>query len=242
MRETTLERVGDGSDREQARLGEGERVASDVEVEALARAIGLRLAASVTATTADEAVAASHELGWPVVMKLADVAIAHRSDVGGVVLGLYDERGVREAFDRLCTVSAKNPQSRVSQVVVQAMERPGVELILAARVDTGFGRIVVLGLGGVMVEQMQEAAFRLVPVTEHDVVSMLDEWDGRKLLAGYRGMPSVEAAVVADVVVRLSNEVGRQRRIREVEFNPVVVTDSGLVAVDWRMLVASREE
>jgi succinyl-CoA synthetase beta subunit len=214
-------------------------VGSDDVARTIAGQIGVALVTTAVVRSDDEAVQCAREIGWPLVMKIDLPAVAHRSDVGGVKVGLFDEAGVRDAFQSLARLCRRLAPDAPPQVLVQRMEPAGIELILAARLDQVFGPIVMVGSGGVLVEQLRQATFGLLPMTTTEARVMCEQSGNRHLFEGYRGMPGVDVGVLADAIAGLSAIVTADSVVREVEFNPILVTEKGMVAVDWRVLVAA---
>jgi acyl-CoA synthetase (NDP forming) len=212
-------------------------VGSNEVAQRIADQIGVPLARTVVVTSEDEAVKRAQEIGWPLVMKIDLPAVAHRSELGGVKVGLFDEAGVREAYQSLVDVCRQVDPDAPARLLLQRMEPAGIELILAARVDAVFGPIVMFGGGGLLVEELGQVTFGLLPMTPEQARLMCEQSGSRTLFDGYRGMPAVDVGALAGAIAELSSVVTEGSAVREVEFNPVLATDMGLVAVDWRVLV-----
>ena len=153
------------------------------------------------ARSANEAARVAKEMGFPVVVKIASPDISHKSDVGGVEVGLRTASAVRAAFKRV-TENARRakPDARIEGVTVQAMARPGREVIVGAVRDPQFGPLVMFGSGGVYVELMKDVSFRLAPVARSEAAAMIEETLAGKLLSGLRGQPPADKSAVADVI------------------------------------------
>jgi acetyl coenzyme A synthetase (ADP forming)-like protein len=190
------------------------------------------------ARSANEAARVAKEMGLPVVVKIASPDISHKSDVGGVEVGLRTATAVRAAFKRV-TENAKHakPDARIEGVTVQAMARPGREVIVGAVRDPQFGPLVMFGSGGVYVELMKDVSFRLAPVARSEAEAMIKETLAGKLLSGLRGQPPADKVAVADVIVAVSELVAADESITEMDINPLMVYDEGqgAVAVDVRI-------
>jgi acyl-CoA synthetase (NDP forming) len=189
-----------------------------------------------TAGDADATMAAAAELGWPVVVKTAAAGITHRSDVGGVVVGISDEAALRAEYADLAM--RLGPDVTVHQQVPA-----GVELSVGIVRDPALGPMVVVAAGGVLVELMGDRAVALPPVSRAGALRMLDRLRLRPLLDGYRGAPAVDLDALADVVVavsRLARDHGD--RIDALDLNPVVATPEGAVAVDVLIIPRNPEE
>jgi len=201
-------------------------------------AYGLTLPRIVLAATADDAVRVAGELGYPVALKVASPEIPHKSDVGGVLLGLGDAAAVRAGF---ATVQANarraHPAARLDGVHVQRMLPEGQEVIVGAVQDPQFGALVMFGAGGTEVEGVKDVAFALAPLPRAEAEAMLDAtWAGRKL-RGFRHLPPADRAAAIDAVLRLGQLVADHPAIAEVEINPLRVRrdGEGVVAVDVRL-------
>ena len=181
------------------------------------------------AESAEQAVQLFRELGGPVALKVDSPDLLHRSDVGGVRLGLADQAAVRAAFDSiLAEVRARQPQARLRGVLVQEMVTDGVELILGARVDSDFGPLVLLGLGGLFVETLGDLALRLAPVSAAEVHQMLDQLRGAPLLRGARGRPPADLDALVETAVRFSELAARlPSGVAALEINPLLARAAG---------------
>jgi len=184
----------------------------------------------------------AQEMGLPVAVKIASPDISHKSDVGGVEVGLQTASAVRAAFKRV-TGNARRarPDARIEGVTVQAMARPGREVIVGAVRDPQFGPLVMFGSGGVYVELLKDVSFRLAPVARSEAEAMMDETLAGKLLSGLRGQPPADKSAVADVIVAVSELVAADERITELDINPLVVYNEGQGAVAVDVRVATRE-
>jgi acyl-CoA synthetase (NDP forming) len=213
-------------------------------VHCLLGAFGLPTLQQRVASSADEAAAAASALGFPVAAKLSSTVIQHKSEVGGVRLGLADESAVREAFAEIVRgARAAAPDDRSIAVLIQPMAAAGVETIMGITHDPHFGALVAFGLGGVDVEILGDVQFRIAPLTDQDVDEMLDGIRGARLLAGYRGRPAADRAALRDTLLRLSRLAEELPEIVELDLNPVVAlrAGSGCQIVDARIRVARRD-
>ena len=184
-----------------------------------------------------EAVAAARGLGFPVAVKMNSPDVTHKTDVGGVVLDVHDEEGVRKAY-RLIAEAAGKIGARDGGVLVAAMAAPGQEVIIGVTKDLQFGHAVMFGLGGIMVEVMKDVSFRIVPLSGKDAAEMISEIRGARALKGVRGRKPADVAAVRDLLVRVSDLVARLPGIEEMDLNPVIVHEKGLVVADARVVLA----
>ncbi len=212
---------------------------ASIEGQALLQSFGVSTAAARLATTADEAVAAAQALGYPVALKIESPDILHKTEARGVALNLADAAAVRSAFAAL-TANARQYKSdaRITGVLVQAMARGDVELVIGLQRDPTFGPVVMVGLGGVLIEVFRDVVFRAAPVTEGEALRMLDELKSRAILDGVRGKPPVNKAALAQMISAVSCfGAAAGPRLAELDLNPVLAGPQGAMAVDWLMVL-----
>jgi acetyl coenzyme A synthetase (ADP forming)-like protein len=217
--------------------GDGARWLEPAEAEVLLAAAGIRVAAS-RVVPPDAAVRTAGRMGYPVVVKAIAPGLLHKSDVGGVVLGLDSDEAVASAVtamrDRL-----KGAGLDLQAVQVQREVRKGIEGLVGVVGDPTFGPLVVCGIGGVQVELLRDASFRLPPVTDTDAAEMIERLRLHPLLDGYRGAPAGDRAALVTLVQRVSALVEAAPELREMDLNPVKVLPpgQGVVVVDARLRV-----
>jgi acyl-CoA synthetase (NDP forming) len=214
-------------------LGRGGGWATPEEAVEILTAAGIDSAPSRTAGTVDETMAAAAAIGYPVALKALGPTLLHKSERRAVSLNIADT----DALRRTHADFAARFGSDMTAVLVQRMVGPGVEMIIGAVQDPLFGPLIACGLGGVLVDVLDDTAFRLHPLTEHDVGEMLDELRGVRLLRGYRGAPPVDEAALRDTLVRVSQLVEVAPEIQELDLNPVMVLRSGVCVADVRMRI-----
>ncbi|MDO8690060.1 MAG: acetate--CoA ligase family protein [Dehalococcoidia bacterium] len=210
-----------------------------IEAGRILGAYGIPFADTMVCRSQEEAVEAARRLGYPVVLKVESADISHKSDVGGVAVGLRDDGEVRNAYQSMMNRLARSaPEATVEGILVQR-HREGREVILGARQDESFGPVVIFGLGGVHVEVFKDAAFRLAPVLPGEAEEMVREIRGWPILEGVRGQGSADIAFLVDCLMRLSQLVTDFPQIREIDVNPMIVFDQGQggEAVDIRVMV-----
>ncbi len=200
---------------------------------------GFPVVASRQSGTVEEAVTAAREIGFPVAVKLNSRDVTHKSDVGGVILNVTDEAGVRKAFQILGETAARMG-ARDGGVLVSAMAPPGLEVVVGATRDLQFGHAVMFGLGGVLVEVLGDIAFRTVPLTERDAGEMIAEIRAARVLRGFRGSKPADVAALRQLIVQVSDLVVKHPEIGELDLNPVIVYERGLRIVDARVVPVSR--
>jgi len=190
------------------------------------------------ATTADQAANIAQQLGYPVVLKIWSPDILHKSDVGGVRVGIDSEREVRDAFDLMIyRIPKKQPDAHILGVLVQEMCRKGKEVILGMHRDPHFGPLMMFGMGGIMVEVLKDVSFHLAPLTADEAKQMLVSTKTYKILQGVRGDEGVDIDRIAEGLQRLSQLVTEFPQIKEMDINPYVVGHEGTtpIAVDARI-------
>ncbi|MCL2102635.1 MAG: acetate--CoA ligase family protein [Syntrophorhabdaceae bacterium] len=208
----------------------------------LLEAYGFSFPKNAFAQTAEEAVKAFRAMDVPkVVMKIVSPQILHKTDIGGVKLGLESEEDVAKTFeDMISSISQKMPEAHLEGVSVQEMITGGQELILGLTRDPQFGPLLMFGLGGIYVEVLKDVAFRIAPISKRDARDMIREIKYYPLLAGYRGTEPVDEDAIVDALERLSAMSSDFPEILELDVNPIRVMPKGkgLRAIDGRVSVA----
>jgi len=214
--------------------------ASEHEALAFLAAAGIPTVAHRLATSRAEAGRAAVALGLPVALKIVSPDIAHKSDIGGVVLGIATRRAAAEAYLRIMrAVAKKRPRARRAGVLVAPMVVGGVELILGVKRDAIFGPVVMLGLGGIYAETFADVSLRLAPVDARTAMAMIRELKGYPLLAGARGRPKLDLPAIARALAALSRlALAYRDSIASIDINPFVALPRGGVAID-ALVVAS---
>ncbi|RSM82060.1 CoA-binding protein [Amycolatopsis sp. WAC 01375] len=197
------------------------------------------------AATAEEAVAQAQEIGLPVVLKIVSPDILHKTEAGGVLVGLTTADAVADGFRSIvANAKAYDADAEITGVQVQQMLSRGQEVIIGATTDATFGKIVAFGLGGVLVEVLKDVTFRLAPLDRDQAFSMIDGIAAAEILRGVRGAEPVSRDALADVLTRVGTLVTDFPQLAEVDLNPVLATPGDAIAVDVRILVdpeAARE-
>ena len=217
---------------------EGRVVLTEIESKEFIGESGIPMAQARLATSQREGVAIARELGFPVVLKIVSPEITHKSDVGGVKLGLQSGAQVSQAYREIV---AAVPGARIHGVSVQPMAAQGVEVILGMTKDPQFGPVLMFGLGGVMVEVLKDVAFRLVPLTRRDARQMVREIRGYPILEGYRGQEPADVEALEDALLSLSTFLEAHPEVKELDLNPVFAYKKGVLAVDARVVLETGE-
>lgn len=202
---------------------------TEFESKRLAAAYGIPVTREELASDADEAVRLARSIGFPVVMKIQSPDIPHKTEAGGVRVGVPDESAGRAAFEEIvANAKAYAPQAAIEGVLVQEMVSGGTELILGVNNDPLFGPAVMVGLGGVFAEVMKDVSFRLAPIARSEAESMLKELRGFALLDGARGRPKADVSAATDALMRLSAlAVDLREFLAELDINPLAVLPAG---------------
>jgi acyl-CoA synthetase (NDP forming) len=195
---------------------------------------GVPVVGELLAQSIDEAVNAAGSLGYPVVLKVESPDLPHKTEAGVVRLNLRDADEVRDAYQTIMArAHAVEPPPRINGVLVQKMMPQGIELVVGARIDPLFGPLVVVGLGGILVELLQDSALAPAPLTHDEALELLTQLKGARLLDGFRGMPAVDRGRLANLICGVSAFAADHREaIAELDVNPLICTADGMVAVD----------
>jgi len=215
------------------------RFLTEIESKELLKRAGIPVVEARLATTKKQAVSMGKELGFPVVLKVISADVIHKSDSGGVRLGLANSTQVGRAYsDIMSSVRQRHPQATIQGISVQPMAPPGIEVIIGMSTDPQFGPVIMFGLGGVLVEILKDVSFRIVPVTRRDAAEMVREIKGYPILAGFRGQKPASVPALEELIVKVSQFIERNPQIRELDLNPVFAYENKAVAVDARVVLA----
>ena len=220
---------------------EGRRILTEVEAKELLKQAGINVVETRLATSKDEAVAISKQLGFPVVLKIASADVVHKSDAGGVKLDLTTAEQVGKAYDDILkSVKKQFPDAKIQGVSVQQMAHPGVEIIIGMSTDAQFGPVLMFGLGGILVEVLKDVSFRVVPLEMKDAREMVREIKGYPVLEGFRGQEPVNVANLEEMLIKVSAFVEQNPEVEQLDLNPVFAYRDGAVAVDARVILAEK--
>ena len=200
---------------------------------ALCKAYGIPVTPLKVANDPEEAIQAADQLGYPVALKALATQLVHKSDMGGVTLGLVDAAAVRRESAAMLTRIA-----HPARLMVQRMVSDGLEVILGGKRDRSFGPVVMFGLGGTYVEVFNDVSFRVAPLSRTDAEEMIGEVRGKRLLDGVRGKPPMDQESLINALLSLSCMLVDNPSITEVDINPLLVLEHGAAAVDARAVVA----
>ncbi len=220
-------------------LQQGRRVLLETEARELCEMHKIPVVPARLARTPDEAAEAAREfLPKPVVLKIVSPDIVHKSDVGGVRLNLQDEQQVRLAFEEIHrNVETARPDARIEGVLVSPMVRGIVEVIIGTKIDEQFGPVMVFGIGGIMVEVLQDVSYRVLPLSAHSAKKMIEEIRSVKLLNGFRGEPPADKKALQRLLLSVAALAEAYPQIQEMDFNPVLLHEQGLTVLDARIIL-----
>ncbi|WP_395682760.1 acetate--CoA ligase family protein, partial [Inquilinus sp.] len=217
---------------------EGRTSLTAPEARELCEAWQIPIPKEALATTADQAASQAEAIGFPVVLKIVSPQILHKTEAGGVLVGVKSADDVRAGFKRIVESAGRyDPKAEILGVQVQQMLVGGQEVIVGAVTDPSFGKLVAFGLGGVLVEVLKDITFRLAPVDRTEALSMLDGIQAAAILKGVRGAPPVDREALSDLIVKVSRLVDAVPEIVELDLNPVFARTDGAIAADVRVVV-----
>jgi len=209
------------------------------ESKELIAAFGITTARHTVTASVKEAIQAATSIGYPIVLKIVSPDISHKTDVGGVKVGIKDAEGVKAAYEEIMkNVNIKKPDARIEGILVEEMATPSTEVIIGGLRDPQFGPAVMFGLGGIFVEIYKDVSFRIAPLEEYDAIDMIHEIKGSKILKGFRNTESLDITSVAQTILKVSNIMVSIEEIKEIDLNPVLVYPKGVKAVDARIILS----
>jgi len=193
------------------------------------------------AHTASEAVSVAAEVGQPVALKVCSPDILHKSDAGGVKLGLAGRKQVADAFKAIMDNAARHREDAdIRGCVVSPMADTGVEVIVGTKIDPQFGPVIMFGIGGILVEVVKDVSFRVLPISRMAPYKMMREIKSFPILDGVRGRQPVDQEAIAQLLLKISEIIEAYPQIQEMDLNPVIVHESGLTIVDVRIILKKK--
>ena len=211
----------------------------ETEARELLSLYGVALPTAMLAKTPDEAAEAAKAVGFPVALKIVSPEIIHKSDAGGILLNLAEEKTVREGFAQVLANAGKvSSPKAILGVLVSPMARPGQECIVGMIRNPQFGAVLMFGLGGIFVEVWKDVSFRVAPLSDLDLEEMIQEIKGYPLLSGVRGQKPKDTGVLKEVLQRVAQLAADHPEIQEVDINPIIVHEQGASVVDARIILA----
>ncbi len=206
------------------------------------KSYGVKVPPYALAKTSAEAVKASKKIGFPLVMKIVSPQILHKTDAGGVKVGIDNVKDVKKTFDEIIrNVKKYDKKAELKGVLLEKMVPKGVEMIVGLQVDPQFGPVIMAGLGGVMTEVFKDVAWRMLPITTADAKSMIEELKSSKLFKGFRGSPPIDLNMLAKALVQIGKiGVDNASYVNSIDFNPIVVYPKSYFVVDAKIILAKQ--
>ncbi|NLZ29534.1 MAG: CoA-binding protein [Methanomicrobiales archaeon] len=214
------------------------KLLSEFEAYDLLKQYGVPVPEHAVVQTAAEAARAAEKIGFPVVMKIYSPQIIHKSDAGGVIVGIGSKKAAEDAFEKIITsVKEFDPDAEIKGILVVQQAAPGLELIVGGKTDPAFGKVLTFGMGGTLVELMKDITLRILPVTEESIREMVREIDGYPMIRGYRGTKPRDEEALVELIWAISRFFAENKNIVEFDINPVRLYESGACIVDARVFV-----
>jgi len=221
------------------KLESNQTVLTEFESKNLLKEIGIPIPDQELATTKEETLTVAKRIGYPIVLKLMAEDIVHKSDTGAVKLNIKNEDETAQAYDELMKIPSQSEKS----ISVQKMaDEPITELIIGMTTDAQFGPALMFGIGGILVELLEDVSFRIAPITEYDAREQIHEIKGFPILDGYRGKPKADIDAIVNTLLTISNLVTKYEEINEMDLNPVFIYEKGLICVDARIILKKPEK
>ena len=213
-------------------------VLTEFESKKLLGQAGIPVVETRLVRTKRETISVSKEMGFPVVLKITSPDIVHKSDSGGVKLGIANATQASKAYSEIMSsIKQKYPGAIIHGLTVQKMAPPGIQVIVGMNKDPQFGPVLMFGLGGILVELLKDVSFSIVPVTKRDAAEMIREIKGYPLLEGYRGQEPANIDALQDIIVKVSQFVERTPEVKELDLNPIFAYRDKAVSVDARIVL-----
>jgi acetyl coenzyme A synthetase (ADP forming)-like protein len=220
-----------------------EQMLSESEGYDLLREYGVPVPAYRIVMTPHEAIEAAEAIGFPVVMKIISPQIVHKSDAGGVVVGIGSRDAVAAAFDRIITGAKKYcKDAEIKGIIVEQQAEPGLELIIGGKTDPAFGKVITFGMGGTLVELMKDITLRILPLDEETIRQMIREINGYPLIKGYRGSKPRDEEALVTALLAISRFFQESTNVVEFDINPLRLYEEGSLAVDARVIISDKQD
>ena len=189
---------------------------------------------SVLCKKPDEAIKTAKKFGFPVVLKISSPDIIHKSDIGAVITNIKSNEELEKSFDKILK-NTKKKKAKIQGIIIQK-QKIGKEIIIGVKKDPQFGYIIMFGLGGIFVEVFKDVSFRISPIDKEDAKQMIEEIKSYKILKGIRGEKSVNINGLIEILVKTSKMIEKEKKITELDFNPVIVNQKTAEVVDARII------
>ena len=216
---------------------------NEMEAKAILAEAGVPSAQEKLVNSADDAAAAASSIGYPVVMKIVSPDILHKTEIGGVALGLADDGAVKSAYNEIMErAKAAYPDAQIDGIMVGRMVTDGTEMILGVQSDPVFGPVVMAGLGGIFTEVLKDVTFKRAPFGKREALEMIDRLKGADVLNGARGLQKADVDAVAEAIARLSVFAAKNEAVLDsIDVNPLLVLPEGEGAVALDGLIATKD-
>lgn len=219
-------------------LRKGRNTLLEPEAKRICKKHGIPIPQFRVAHNSAEAVQAAKKLGFPVAIKIVSPDILHKTDAGCVLLALGSPRSIRDGYAKLLRNARRhNLNAKIVGVLVEKMQRPGIEVIIGGLRDAQFGPTLMFGLGGIFVELFEDTSFRVGPLTERSARAMIREIRGYQILMGYRGRSPADEDSLVRILLSTSKLLTEHPEISQLDLNPTLVYKKGAVVVDARMKI-----
>ena len=217
---------------------EGRKSLLETEAKTLCMEYDIPVTRFKLAKDEEEAAKYATAIGFPIVLKIVSPDIVHKSDVGGVIVGIKSVNEVKKGYRQIMnSIKKHKPDAKIVGVLVQEMAPAGTEVIVGSIKDPQFGPAIMFGLGGVFVEVLKDVTFRIAPITEDEAAEMISEVKAYPLLKGYRNTPPADLKAITKILVNTSRLVTEHPEIKELDLNPIMVYEKGAKAVDARIIL-----
>lgn len=217
---------------------EGRKFLLEPEAKSICKEYGIPVTDFRIARNEAEAVSFADEIGYPVVLKIISPDVIHKSDVGGVIIGLKTAEDVRNAYKQIIeNVKNHKPNAKIVGMLIQEMAPSSTEIIVGAIKDPQFGPALMFGLGGIFVEVLKDVTFRIAPLTRDEAEEMIKEVRAYPLLKGYRNTPPADIEAIVNILLNTSRLVMEHQEIKELDLNPIMVYEKGAKTVDARIIL-----
>ncbi|MHA2182470.1 MAG: acetate--CoA ligase family protein [Promethearchaeota archaeon] len=220
------------------KIESNQTVLTEFESKELLQEIGIKVPDQSLTSSKEETISAAEKIGFPVVLKLMAEDVVHKSDTGAVKLNIKSKQEVETAFEDLMKI----PSQSEKKISVQRMaDEPITELIIGMTTDPQFGPALMFGIGGILVELLEDVSFRIAPITEYDANEMIKEIKGFPILDGYRGKPKADLDAIVKTLLKISDLAVKHEEINEMDLNPVFIYEKGLICVDARIILKNKD-
>ena len=214
------------------------KVITEEVAKSILKSYGIKVPGYALVNSADQAAKAAKKLGFPLVMKVVSPQILHKTDVGGVKVGLDNVNDVKKTFNDMYKRLSKKKGVQLKGILLEKMVPKGTELIVGLQNDPQFGPVIMVGIGGVLTEVFRDVAFRMLPITTSDAKSMLDELKGAKMLKGFRGSEPIDINMLSKALVQIGKlGVDNASHFDSIDFNPIVVYPKSYAVVDAKIIL-----